>query len=135
MPRIRRATQHDSARLDIETGDGPSDRAAFLLGGYLAWSASKPFHSNRPAGGSLACGGRHSAITMGHYRIYELDSADHIGNGYSVVCRSDTGALAMANKGAESHTAAVEAWESNRRVARLYPRLGRGSPAGSSGRS
>jgi hypothetical protein len=58
---------------------------------------------------------------MGHYRIYELDPADHIVDGYSVVCRSDSAALVMASKGAENFAAAVEVWESSRRVARLDP--------------
>ena len=58
---------------------------------------------------------------MGHHRIYELDPADHIVDGYSVVCRSDSAALAMASKGAETYAAAVEVWESSRRVARLDP--------------
>jgi hypothetical protein len=60
-------------------------------------------------------------MTMGQYRIYELDRADHIVDGYSVVCRSDTAALAMASKGAERCAAAVEVWERDRRVARLDP--------------
>ena len=49
-------------------------------------------------------------MTMGHYRINELDPADHIVDGYSVMCRSDRAALAMASKGAENHAAAVEVW-------------------------
>jgi hypothetical protein len=74
-----------------------------------------------------SAGGDSQGIIVGHYRIYELDPANHILDGYSVVCRSDTAALAMASKGAENHAAAVEMWESNRRVARLDPRdaLGR----------
>ena len=32
-------------------------------------------------------------MAMAHYRIYELDSADHILDGYSVVCRSDGAAV------------------------------------------
>ena len=41
-------------------------------------------------------------MAMGHYRIYELDSADHIVNDYSVVCRSDAAAMAVACKITES---------------------------------
>ena len=57
-------------------------------------------------------------MAMGHYRIYELDSADHIVNDYSVVCRSDAAAMAVACKITES-AAAVEVWESARCVAYL----------------
>jgi hypothetical protein len=60
-------------------------------------------------------------MSVAHYRIYELDSADHVVDGYSVICRSDSAALAMASKGAEDRVAAVEVWESSRRVARLHP--------------
>jgi hypothetical protein len=69
----------------------------------------------------FSAGGDNQGIIVGHYRIYELDPANHILDGYSVVCRSDTAALAMASKGAENHAAAVEVWESSRRVARLDP--------------
>ena len=48
---------------------------------------------------------------MGHYRIYELDPADHIVDGYSVMCRSDSAALAMASKGAEARLDPVTPWE------------------------
>jgi hypothetical protein len=60
-------------------------------------------------------------MSVAHYRIYELDPADHIVDGYSVMCRSDAAALAMASSGAEGRTIAVEVWESSRRVARLDP--------------
>jgi hypothetical protein len=56
-----------------------------------------------------------------HYRIYELDPADHIVEGYSVMCGSDTAALTMASKGAANAVAAVEVWERDRRVARFGP--------------
>jgi hypothetical protein len=47
-------------------------------------------------------------MTVAHYRmIYELDPADQIMDGYSVMCRSDTAALAMASNGAENRAAAV----------------------------
>lgn len=58
-------------------------------------------------------------MTVALYRIYELDHADHIVDGYSVVCRSDTAALAVASNGAENRAAAVEVWESRRHVGRL----------------
>ena len=58
-------------------------------------------------------------MSMAHYRIYELDPADQIMDGYSVMCRSDTAALAMASNCAENRAAAVEVWESERQVARL----------------
>jgi hypothetical protein len=57
-------------------------------------------------------------MAMPHYRVYELDSADHIVNGYSVVCRSDAAAIAAACKITEC-AAAVEVWESARLVAHL----------------
>ena len=60
-------------------------------------------------------------MTVPRYRIYELDPADQIKDGYSVVCRSDTAALAMASNGAENRAAAVDVWESERHVARLDP--------------
>jgi hypothetical protein len=59
-------------------------------------------------------------MTVTEYRINELDTADRIVDGYSVMCRSDTAALAMAGKGAEN-VAAVEVWENTRQVARLDP--------------
>ena len=58
-------------------------------------------------------------MTVAHYRINELDAADRVVDGYSVMCRSDAAALAMASKGAENRAAAVEVWDSTRRVARL----------------
>ena len=60
-------------------------------------------------------------MTVGQYRIYELDPAGQIVDRYAVVCRSDTAALAMASNGAENQAAAVEVWEGSRRVARLDP--------------
>jgi hypothetical protein len=60
-------------------------------------------------------------MTVAHYRINELDAADRVVDGYSVMCRSDTAALAMASKGAENRVAAVEVWENTRHVARLDP--------------
>jgi hypothetical protein len=60
-------------------------------------------------------------MTVAHYRIYELDSADRVMDDYVVSCRSDTAALAIACKGAEKRAAAVEVWESTRHVARLDP--------------
>jgi hypothetical protein len=60
-------------------------------------------------------------MTVAHYRINELDAADRVVDGYSVMCRSDTAALAMASKGAENRAAAVEVWEDTRHVARLDP--------------
>jgi len=57
-------------------------------------------------------------MAMAHYRVYELDSADHVLNGYSVVCRSDAAAMAAACKITEC-AAAVEVWESARCVAHL----------------
>jgi len=60
-------------------------------------------------------------MTVAHYWINELDAADHVVDGYSVICRSDTAALAMASKGAEDRAAAVEVWENTRHVARLAP--------------
>jgi hypothetical protein len=77
--------------------------------------------SLKPSDGRLVPLGEETlrGITMGHYRIYELDPAGHIVDGYSVMCRSDAAALAMASKGAENWAAAVEVWESTRHVARL----------------
>jgi len=60
-------------------------------------------------------------MTVAHYRINELDAADRVVDDYSVVCRSDAAALAMASKGAENRAAAVEVWEDKRHVARLEP--------------
>lgn len=67
-----------------------------------------------PPGGTLG-------MTLMHYRIHELDSADRVVDGYAVICRSDAAALAMATKGAENRAAAVEVWERKRHVARLDP--------------
>ena len=71
-------------------------------------------------------------MTVAHYRINELDAADRVVDGYSVMCRSDTAALAMASKGAENRAAAVEVWEDTRHVARLI-RCRRGIGSGASG--
>ena len=60
-------------------------------------------------------------MTMAHYRIYELGLADHVVEGYSVMCRSDTAALTMASKCAANAVAAVEVWQRDRRVARFGP--------------
>jgi hypothetical protein len=40
-------------------------------------------------------------MTVAHYRINELDSANCVVGGYAVMCRSDAAALTMASKGAE----------------------------------
>jgi hypothetical protein len=40
---------------------------------------------------------------MAHYRIYELDSADHILDGYSVVCRSDGAAVRKLGEAGEKY--------------------------------
>jgi hypothetical protein len=61
-------------------------------------------------------------MTLARYRIFELDTAGRLmDGGYSVMCRSDTAALALACTGAEDRAAAVEVWESGRRIARLDP--------------
>ena len=52
---------------------------------------------------------------MIHYRIYQLDTADHILAGHSIVCRSDAEALDAASRFAEQ-AATVEVWEGTRRV-------------------
>ena len=70
--------------------------------------------------GSLSCP-RRDTDDCGALRINELDAADRVVDGYSVMCRSDTAALAMASKGAEDRAAAVEVWENTRHVARLAP--------------
>jgi hypothetical protein len=41
-------------------------------------------------------------MTVAHYRIYELDPTDQVMDGYSVMCRSDAAALAMASNCAEN---------------------------------
>jgi len=53
-----------------------------------------------------------------HYRIYQLDTADHILAGHSIVCRSDAEAMDAACRFAEQ-AVAIEVWESARRVGRL----------------
>jgi hypothetical protein len=60
-------------------------------------------------------------MTMASYRIYELNPADQVMDGYSVICRSDSAALTMASNGADDSAAAVEVWQSERHVARLDP--------------
>jgi hypothetical protein len=60
-------------------------------------------------------------MTVAHYRIYEVDPADKVMDDYSVICRSDTAALAMASNGADTRAAAVDVWEGERHVARLDP--------------
>lgn len=60
-------------------------------------------------------------MTVAHYQINELDSDDRVLEGYSVMCRSDSAALAIASTGAEDRAQAVEVWESTRHVARLEP--------------
>ena len=53
-----------------------------------------------------------------HYRIYQLDTTDHIMAGHSIVCRSDAEAMDAACRFA-ALAAVVEVWESTRRVASL----------------
>jgi hypothetical protein len=60
-------------------------------------------------------------MTVAQYRIYELDPTDQVMDGYSVMCRSDAAALAMATNCVENSATAVEVWESGRHVARLDP--------------
>jgi hypothetical protein len=55
---------------------------------------------------------------MVHYRIYELDFADQILDGYSVMCRSDAAAMVAASK-LEERAASVEVWGRAGRVAHL----------------
>jgi hypothetical protein len=38
-------------------------------------------------------------MTVAHCRINELDAADRVVDGYSVMCRLDAAALAMAKQG------------------------------------
>ncbi len=58
-------------------------------------------------------------MAVAHYRIYELDPADHILAGYSVMCRSDAAALVAARRLGDKRATAVEVWESGRCVAHL----------------
>ena len=58
-------------------------------------------------------------MTLAHYWISELDSANHVVERYAVICRSDAAALTMASKGAENRATVVEVWESSRHVARF----------------
>ena len=51
---------------------------------------------------------------MAEYRLYQLDAADHIVAGHSVLCISDRAALAAARRLAEHASAAVEVWQSTR---------------------
>ena len=68
---------------------------------------------NRSAGGLCL---RETRTDRGkHYRIYQLDTAGHILTGHSVVCRSDAEAMDAAC-GFAKQAAAVEVWESTRRV-------------------
>jgi hypothetical protein len=87
--------------------------------GVEVWEGSRRVGAahplNRPGRGEI------QGMTVAHYRIYELDPADQIMDGYSVMCRSDAAALAMASNCAENRAAAVEVWESERHVARLDP--------------
>jgi hypothetical protein len=50
---------------------------------------------------------------MAEYRLYQLDAADHIVAGYSVLCISDRAALAAARRLAE-RAPAVEVWQHTR---------------------
>jgi hypothetical protein len=71
---------------------------------------------NRSAGGLSL---RQTRTGRGeHYRIYQLDTADHILAGHSIVCRSDAEAMDAACRFAEQ-AIAIEVWESARRVGRL----------------
>ena len=56
--------------------------------------------------------------SMGHYRFYELDPADHITAGYSVECGSDAAAMRAARTLLE-RSVRVEIWKSNCCVAHL----------------
>ena len=58
-------------------------------------------------------------MTMVRYRVYELDPADRIVDDFTVICRSDASALAMAR--ACAHVASVEVWAGERQVARVDP--------------
>ena len=86
--------------------------------------AAHPLPHGHPEDARTCCSGweETSSMSMAHYRIYELDPADQIMDGYSVMCRSDTAALAMASNCAENRAAAVEVWESERQVAPPRPR-------------
>ena len=68
-----------------------------------------------------SAGGNVSAQALIHYRVYQLDTAGHILAGHSIVCRSDAEAMGAARRFAEQ-AAAVEVWESARRVGRLRQR-------------
>jgi hypothetical protein len=56
-------------------------------------------------------------MAIANYRIYELDPADHILTGYTLVCGSDADALIAAHRLRDQRTTAVEVWESARFVA------------------
>ena len=58
-------------------------------------------------------------MAIAHYRIYELDPADHILADYSVMCGSDAAALVAAREPGDQRATAVEVWESGRCVAHL----------------
>jgi hypothetical protein len=58
-------------------------------------------------------------MAIANYRIYELDPADHILTGYTLVCGSDANALIAAHRLRDLRTTAVEVWESNRLIAHL----------------
>ena len=71
---------------------------------------------NRSAGRTIS-----ARRTQSHYRVYQLDTAGHILAGHSIVCRSDAEAMDAACRFAEQ-AAAVEVWESARRVGCLRQR-------------
>jgi len=79
---------------------------------FLQVAADAAMARNRSADGlSLRQRGK-------HYRIYQLDTADHIMAGHSLVCGSDAEAMDAACRFAEQ-AASVEVWQSARRVASL----------------
>ena len=54
-----------------------------------------------------------------HYRIYQVDTKDHVVTGHSIECQSDAAAMDAACRLIEEGAAAVEVWESARRVGYL----------------
>ena len=69
----------------------------------------------------IAAGNQGSCRTfpsMAQYRVYELDSSDHIAAGYSVECGSDATAMHAAGRLLE-RAAGVEVWEPVRCVGHL----------------
>jgi hypothetical protein len=58
-------------------------------------------------------------MTVAQYRITELDFFDRVVDSYSIICRSDAAAVPMATDSACNRAAAIEVWESTRRVARF----------------